>query len=90
MSTNEINNLISGALFMGYMTAGLFFFRFWHRTRDRLFVMFAAAFLLLAAQRLGLALSTLESEDLTSHYMVRLLAFLVILVAIIDKNRART
>ncbi len=51
--------------------------------------MFSAAFGLLAIQRLALTLSSQANEDLTYLYGVRLLAFVLILVAIIDKNRVR-
>lgn len=83
--------LVSGAMVMAYFVAGLFFLRFWRDTRDRLFGSFAAAFLLLALQR---ALLTALVDDPRSGasillYVIRLLAFLLILWAIIDKNRAR-
>ena len=81
--------LISGAIVMGYAVAGLFFLRFWRETRDRLFVIFAAAFWILGLQRLALAVSRDMVEDDTGLYLIRLFAFLLILVAIIDKNRKR-
>lgn len=81
--------LMSGAIVAGYLVAGLFFLRYWRQSRDRLFVIFALAFWLLAAQRLALALTTQYFEDVTWLYGVRLLAFVLILLAIIDKNRAR-
>ena len=87
MNTIDTNTLFSGLLLFGYLVAALFFLRFWTRTRDRLFAMFSGAFALLALQRLAFALSDQPTEDLTILYVVRLLAFLVILVAIIDKNR---
>jgi hypothetical protein len=79
--------LMSGAIVTGYLVAGLFFLRYWRQSRDRLFVIFALAFWLLAAQRLALALTT-QYFDVTWLYGVRLLAFVLILLAIIDKNRA--
>ena len=44
-----MNQLVSGAMVMAYLAAGLFFLRFWRQTHDRLFAMFAAAFWILAA-----------------------------------------
>ena len=88
MNTNELNPLLSGILTFAYLVIALFFLRFWTRTRDRLFAFFSAAFGLLAVQRTALAISPQASEDLTLLYVVRLLAFLIILVAIIDKNRS--
>jgi hypothetical protein len=42
---------------------------------------------LLGITRLGLAVSNLEMEGLTHWYWVRLAAFVLILLAIVDKNR---
>lgn len=79
--------LVSGLLVMGYAVAGLFFLRFWRETRDRLFGIFAGAFWLLALQRLLLALARNPDTEQVWLYGIRLLAFVLILVAIIDKNR---
>jgi peptidoglycan/LPS O-acetylase OafA/YrhL len=79
---------LSGALVMCYVTIGLFFLRFWRRSRDRLFAIFAASFLLLAVQRLALTVAGEWTEDSIWLYGLRLLAFLLILVAIVDKNRS--
>jgi hypothetical protein len=76
-----------GALVMASAVAGLFFLRFWRETRDRLFAMFALAFWVLGVNWLGLALSE-QPETRTFFYVLRLLAFVLILVAIVDKNRA--
>ena len=85
-----MNQLLSGVIVTGYLVAGLFFLRFWKQSRDRLFAMFALAFWLLAAQRLALALTTQIFEDVIWLYVIRLLAFLLILAAIIDKNRVQS
>lgn len=82
-----VENLIMGAIAMASAIAALFFLRFWRTTGDRLFLMFALSFLLLGVTRLGLALSKYYSEGNTSWYWVRLAAFVLILVAIADKNR---
>lgn len=79
--------VISGMLVAGYLVAALFFARFWAQNRDRIFAMFSAAFALLAIQRLALSISGAPLEDQTLFYVLRLFAFLVIAVAIIDKNR---
>lgn len=80
-------NLISGALFAGYAVAALFFLRFWASSRDRLFAMFSAAFAILAVQRLAIALTRTTFEDQSAMYLLRLIAFIIIIVAIVDKNR---
>lgn len=84
-----------GAIAMASTVVSLFFLRFWRDTGDRLFALFAVAFLLLAITRVGLIASTDgpfapadgPAEGLTYWYWVRLVAFLLILAAIIDKNR---
>lgn len=80
---------IAGALAMGYWVAGLIFLKSWLRTRDRLFAAFAAAFWLLAVVRLALVLTSDMVEHTPYLYGVRLLAYLLILAAIVDKNRPR-
>ena len=80
---------IAGLLVTGYLVAALFFLRFWRETRDRLFAWFAASFLLLALHRtalVGAAWLPFESYWL---YLLRLLAFVLILVAIVEKNRLK-
>ena len=88
---DELKPLVSGAMVMAYLTAGLFFLRFWRGTRDRLFAAFSAAFFLLAVQRFALTLMADPDAGGASLwlYALRLLAYLLILAAIIDKNRPR-
>jgi hypothetical protein len=78
----------SGALCTGYAVAALFFVRFWLRTRVALFGWFAVAFVLLAAQRLMLALTLQAPDAIPWSYTVRLLAFVLILVGIVAQNRS--
>ena len=80
-------DLISGVLVAGDAVAGLFFLRFWLTSRDRLFAMFAAAFWILGIQRLLLAVTRTIFEDQALFYTLRLAAFVIIIAAIIDKNR---
>lgn len=88
MNGTALVPLVHGLLAGGYAVAALFFLKFWVRTRDRLFAMFAAAFALLSVHRI-LAVATFNwfGEDVWL-YVIRLAAFVIILVAIIDKNRA--
>ena len=80
-------DVLSGILIACDAVAGLFFLRFWLTSRDRLFAMFAAAFWILGIQRLLLAATRTMVEDQAIFYSLRLLAFVIIIVAIIDKNR---
>lgn len=80
-------HFLSGALTMGFLVAGLFFLRFWKRTRDNLFVAFALAFWLLGLTQALLALSNIPVEERSWLYLLRLAAFALILVSIWRKNR---
>jgi hypothetical protein len=79
-------SFFAGALAALYAVAGLFFLSFWKRTRDALFVSFALAFALLATNQVILALGGLEREEQSWVYLLRLLAFLLIIVGIARKN----
>jgi hypothetical protein len=80
---------LSGAITMGYTIAGLFFFRFWRRTGDALFIYFGISFWLLAAgQIMTFALET-PNEDQSWIYLLRLSAFVLLIVGIVGKNFSR-
>ena len=85
---------ISGMLVMGYFIAALFFVKHWRSTKDRLFVWFATAFAVLAVQRIAFVITNDPiragiEEHHPEFYVMRLLAFILILCALIDKNRGR-
>ena len=80
-------DFLSGALAFGFGVCALFFLRFWRRTREELFLAFALAFLLLGVGQTVLDLANIPTEERGSLYLLRLLAFLLILVAIYRKNR---
>lgn len=75
------------ALTSGFFVAALYFARFWKESGDRLFAFFAAAFVLLGFNALALGLSTPKGDLRVVIYGLRLGAFLLILVAIYEKNR---
>ena len=76
--------MVSGALAMGYIVASMFFIRYWRESRDRLFAFFSLAFLLLAVQRILLPFI----DQVEMAYTMRVVAFLMIIIGIVDKNRA--
>jgi len=80
-------DFLSGAVALGFFVCGLFFLRFWRRTRDALFIGFAAAFALLGLSQSLIALAALPTEERGSLYLIRLAAFAAIIVAILRKNR---
>jgi hypothetical protein len=83
----SLNSFISGAIMMACWVAGLFFLRFWRETRDRFFAMFATSFWLLALERVILVMLDPIDETRTFVYLIRSLAFAVIVLAVVDKNR---
>jgi uncharacterized membrane protein HdeD (DUF308 family) len=84
-----MNQLMLGAIVMASLVAALFFLRFWRDTRDRFFLFFALAFLGEGVNRLLLALTAVSQEREPLLYLVRLVAFGLIIAAILDKNRRK-
>jgi hypothetical protein len=80
---------LQGISAMGALAVGLFFLRFWKDSGDRLFGFFAVAFWMLAGSWSLLAILSPTEEARPYVYALRLLAFFLIIVATIDKNRLR-
>jgi hypothetical protein len=80
-------DFLSGAITMGFLVAGFFFLRFWRRTRESLFLAFAAAFWLLGLAQALLAFTDIPVEERSWLFLLRLAAFSLILVSIWKKNR---
>lgn len=78
-----------GAIAMACFIISLFFIRFWKTTHDRFFLFFAASFGLESIERAMIGLIPYSDEQEPLFYVIRLFAFLIILWAIIDKNRAK-
>jgi peptidoglycan/LPS O-acetylase OafA/YrhL len=79
---------LSGAVTLGFVVGVAFFLRFWRRTADRLFLAFAIAFGLLAANQALAAWLGAADERVGYTYLLRVLGFVIILAAIVDKNLA--
>ena len=80
-------DFLSGAVTLGFLVAGLFFLRFWKRTRDGLFIAFALAFWLLGLTQALLAFTDIPVEERSWLFLLRLAAFSLILISIWRKNR---
>jgi hypothetical protein len=80
-------DFVSGGTMVAALVIALFFARYWRQTRDPLFLMFAAGFGTFALSRLILAFMEEDDEGRILVYTLRLLAFALILGAIIHKNR---
>lgn len=83
-----IEGFLLGVIVTGSAIAAAYFARFWRKTRDPLFLAFAVAFLIEAGNRLAFLSLENPNEGAAGIYLVRLLSYLVILVAIIHKNRS--
>ena len=84
-----MSEFLLGVTTMGCLTVALFFWRFWRASGDRFFAFFALAFATFAVNRFVLLFLDESDEARTAVYAVRLLAFLLIIAAIVDKNRGR-
>ena len=82
-----MQEMLAGAIAIGWLLAGLFFFRFWRRTRDRFFLWFALSFWLESFNRVAIALADDAGEDSPAIYGLRIVAYGLILLAIWQKNR---
>ncbi len=82
-------DFFSGAIATGLLVCALFFLRFWSRTKDGLFAAFSVAFLLLAVCQALTALLGLPQEERSWIYILRLVAFGIVIIAVLRKNVGR-
>lgn len=83
-----IEGFLIGTIVTASLIASIYFLRFWKETRDPLFLAFAAAFLVEGLNRIGTLWVDKPNEASPTVYIVRLVAFLLILAAIVWKNRS--
>ena len=81
-------DFLAGAVTLGFAIAGACFLRFWRRTRDRLFIHFAFAFWLFACNQLFVSFLAADDERVGYAYLLRVVGYLLILIAILGKNLA--
>ena len=84
---NHAAPILVGVIACASLVAALFFLRFWTHTRDRFFLFFALSFAIEGANRIVLYHYVGLSEDAPIYYLVRLVAYGLIVAAIVDKNR---
>jgi hypothetical protein len=82
--------VLYGASIAGFAISGLFFLRFWYRTGDNLFLFFCVAFWLLCLNQAFVAFNDIPAEEASWVYLLRLAAFLIIILAIVMKNAQST
>ena len=85
-----IEGFLLGVIAAASLTASLFFLRFWRETRDSFFLSFSAFFLVEASIRVVLLFFARPNEGSPWIYIVRLVAMLWILFAILRKNSPRS
>jgi hypothetical protein len=84
----SVNYLLTGAIGMASLIAALFFLRFWKTTHDRFFLYFAVSFLIQGVNRFFLVQGAQASDDTPIGYLFRLISYMLIVIAVIDKNRS--
>lgn len=87
---NAMNEIMVGAIATGSLVASLFFLRYWKSTRDRFFLYFAVSFFIEGCNRIvfGPDVQAGGAQEMTmTYYVLRLIAYGLILFAIWDKNR---
>lgn len=89
MTREEWIAFLAGAVAVAYGLAGVYFLRFWRRTGDPLFRSFAAAFGLLMANQVVVAILGDADERTGYAYILRIVGFVLILLAIVRKNLSR-
>lgn len=87
MPTEHLVIFLQGATTMACLALSVFFLRFWQRSRDRLFAIFSLAFLVFAGNRVLIIAFAADTEVEAAIYGARAIAFGLILLAILDKNR---
>ena len=84
-----IVGFLLGVIVVASLAAATFFFLFWKESKDPLFAAFALAFTIEGLNRIRILFEGSPNEGSPSIYLVRLLAFLIILSAIVWKNRRK-
>ncbi len=89
MTHEELIQFLAGAVALTHLVAAGCFMRFWRKTGDRLFRSFGYAFLLFALNQIVVSVLGVTDERTGFAYVLRVIGFLLILVAIVRKNLAR-
>ncbi|MGH9549421.1 MAG: DUF5985 family protein [Terriglobales bacterium] len=83
-------SFLRGATMMAEIGIVVFFLKYWYETKDRLFILFACAFIVMAVSQGVFCLFGAASEFAPYGYYLRLAAFVLIIFGIVEKNMTRT
>lgn len=87
--TSVFEPFLLGVIATAFLTAAMFFFVYWRRSRDVLFLSFAIAFAMEAFSDASLLGAAHPNDASRWYYFVRLVSFLIILIGILKKNYGR-
>jgi len=87
---HDLITFVQGISATAAWASGLLFVRVWRQSHDPLFGFFGAAFWLLAASWVLLAVSSPTEETRPYIYGVRLVAFALLIIGMLEKNRRRS
>lgn len=85
-----MTEFLDGVAFAGFLAVAVWFVRAWLGSRDRLLLAFAIAFGIFAVNRLLLAATERADETQTVIYVLRAAGFVVIIAAVLERNRRAT
>ncbi len=84
-----MTNMLSGAIAMASFVIAMFFLQYWTRTRDRFFLLFSLSFFIQCLNRVLMVGLPGASETSALFYSIRVFSYLLILFAVLDKNRGK-
>lgn len=85
----EVASFIAGMVALGFIAAAMFFVQFYRETRDRFFLYFTAAFVLFAGNQSVPIAWHIDADSQAPIYIARLVGYLLIIIAVVQKNIAR-
>jgi hypothetical protein len=83
-----LDGFLLGVIVTASLTAAAHFLKFWRQTGDKLFLGFGLAFFIEGLNRTAFLFMDSPNEGHPAVYVIRLISYLLILAAIVQKNRA--
>jgi hypothetical protein len=82
-----VDGFLLGVIVTAAAVTGAYFLKFWRQTRDTLFLAFGISFLIEAVNRTSFLFLANPNEGNPIIYSIRLFSYVLILGAIVNKNR---